>query len=522
MGRFFNTTGPCNPERHFMLPPEDRLVGAQLHRYIKDELYWMLHAPRQTGKTTFLRSWMRKLNASDNYIACYVSVEEAQGKTQATVAIPIICDAIKAYASRANIPIPTTDEVMPETMLSNIMCNWAKICDPKPLVVLFDEVDVLEGDAMVSFLRQLRSGFADKGVGKFPISVALVGLRDLRDYLVSAKDGVPINPGSPFNIKKDSATLSNFSKENIEKLFAQRTEETGQKITAEAMDYVWEQSQGQPWLVNSFFDRATTRALDDEDYSTVQLKHVREARKQMIEGRETHLDSLYYRLQDPRVREVIETIVSGEQNLNISLDNPEVQLTMDLGLVKFSEDKMLTFANPMYAEIMTRMINSAMQIMMPPRSDFKWQKEDGSLDMDSMLKEFQGFWRRHSEIWEEKSDYTEAFPHLLLMAFLQRILNGGGDIDRDAAAGSGRMDLYVKYNDYRCVIEIKLFRDYDSFKTLKEKALIQTLRYRDRFDKNTPAYLIIFDRRSEDKKADWDSRITWEVDNDNGITVIGV
>jgi hypothetical protein len=45
--RFFNTTGPCNPDDHYMLPPEDRLVGAQLHRYIRDELYWVLHAPRQ-------------------------------------------------------------------------------------------------------------------------------------------------------------------------------------------------------------------------------------------------------------------------------------------------------------------------------------------------------------------------------------------------------------------------------------------------------------------------------------------
>jgi len=40
--RFFNTTGPCNPDRHYMLPPENRLQGAQLHRYIRDELYWVL------------------------------------------------------------------------------------------------------------------------------------------------------------------------------------------------------------------------------------------------------------------------------------------------------------------------------------------------------------------------------------------------------------------------------------------------------------------------------------------------
>ncbi|MDR2115727.1 MAG: hypothetical protein LBP87_05035, partial [Planctomycetaceae bacterium] len=71
--RFFNTTGPCDPLMHYMLPPAERLVGAQLHRYIKDQLYWVLHAPRQTGKTTFLKSWMREINAGKEAIACYVS-----------------------------------------------------------------------------------------------------------------------------------------------------------------------------------------------------------------------------------------------------------------------------------------------------------------------------------------------------------------------------------------------------------------------------------------------------------------
>ena len=77
--RFFNTTGPCNPDKHYMLPPADRLQGAQLHRYVRDELYWSLHAPRQTGKTTFLQSWAKELNESGNYAVCYVSVERCQG-----------------------------------------------------------------------------------------------------------------------------------------------------------------------------------------------------------------------------------------------------------------------------------------------------------------------------------------------------------------------------------------------------------------------------------------------------------
>jgi hypothetical protein len=88
---------------------------------------------------------------------------------------------------------------------------------------LFDEVDVLQGEPLISFLRQLRGGFAGRGAGKFPSSIALVGMRDLKDYITASKGGVPPNPGSPFNIKSDSASLSNFQKDDIKRLFAQRT-----------------------------------------------------------------------------------------------------------------------------------------------------------------------------------------------------------------------------------------------------------------------------------------------------------
>jgi hypothetical protein len=110
--RFFNTTGPCNPDDHYMLPPEERLVGAQLHRYIKDKLYWVLHAPRQTGKTTFLQSWMKEINAipegaqGAEAISCYVTVERCQGISEPEKAMPAICHAIQEFAGSGTIYAP--------------------------------------------------------------------------------------------------------------------------------------------------------------------------------------------------------------------------------------------------------------------------------------------------------------------------------------------------------------------------------------------------------------------------------
>ena len=167
--RFFNTTGPCNPWDHYMLPPADRLIGAQLDRYIRDQLYWVLHAPRQTGKTTFLQSWAAEINSGKEAVACYVSVEACQGMTDRAEVMVTINKAICAFSESAALPLPVLPFDQTEFLLHRTMRKWAELVSPKPLVVLFDETDVLEGEPLISFLRQLRTGFADRGPGKFPV-----------------------------------------------------------------------------------------------------------------------------------------------------------------------------------------------------------------------------------------------------------------------------------------------------------------------------------------------------------------
>jgi hypothetical protein len=501
-----------------MLPPEDRLVGAQLNRYIKDMLYWVLHAPRQTGKTTFLKSWAREINAGREAVACYVSVEDCQGVTDPESAMITVYRDICDFAGLAGLPVPSADFKVSEGLLRSTLIKWSESVAPKPLIVLFDEVDVLAGDVMISFLRQLRGGFVSRGVGQFPVSIALVGMRDLKDYIVAAKDGKPVNPGSPFNIKADSAALSNFVRDDIAKLFAQRTEETGQQITRDALDYVYEQSKGQPWIVNSLFMRATLRILTDDDTATVTLEHVREAREQMIMARETHLDALAYRLEDPQIRTVIESLITGESNPSLAAGEA-FRMCMDLGLVTI-ERGVPQMANPIYREVIARQMTFSTQLAIPEPS-WKWQTPDGELDMDALLREFQKFWRRHSEVWEQKSDYTEAFPHLLLMAFLQRVTNGGGHIDREYAAGRGRMDLAVEYAGKCYIIEVKNIYYYDTPATVREEGLEQIQRYRDRMDASAPAYLVIFDRRPKARELSWDEKISWTVDDASKVVVLG-
>ncbi|HUX40083.1 MAG TPA: ATP-binding protein [Rectinemataceae bacterium] len=520
MARFFNTTGPCNPEKHYILPPEARLVRAQLDRYIGDELYWVLHAPRQSGKTTFLQSWMRKINAEGKALACYVSVERCQEFPDAADAIPAVCAAIREYADAFIGPAltPALPQAEPASALSAILKDWAALVAPKPLVVLFDEVDVLQDQALVSFLRQLRGGFAMRGIGTFPVSVALVGMRDLRDYLIRSKDGVALNPGSPFNIKEDSATLSSFSAEDVRGLVGQHSAETGQVFSVEAMALVYELTRGQPWLVNALCKKCVWQLCPKGE--PVGVDQIEAARELLIQERAVHLDSLVERLRDPRVKRIVQSIMVGESDPTLT-NGDDFRLTLDLGLVTMERGSP-AIANPIYRETIARVLSQGMQDAIPA-PEFRWQRPDGSLDMEALLREFQRFWRRHADLWEEKADYTEAFPHLLLMAFLQRVVNGGGRIEREYAAGRGRMDLAILYGGAWSIIEIKLVHPGDGRAATVAEGLGQVLRYRDSIDRGAGAWLVIFDRTPAGRQKSWEERLTWEVRETPGavVTVVG-
>jgi hypothetical protein len=256
------------------------------------------------------------------------------------------------------------------------------------------------------------------------------------------------------------------------------------------------------------------RILDEESTETVTIEHLREAREQMILARETHLDALAYRLEDPQISSVMESLMTGEPDPLLAQGEP-FRLCLDLGLVSL-EEGIPQVANPIYREVIARQMTYGAQLAIP-KPEWKWAKPDGTLDMDALLKEFQKFWRNNSEVCEEKLNYPEAFPHLLLMAFLQRVTNGEGRIEREYAAGRGRMDLAVEYKGGWNIIEVKLLRKNRSLASVREEGIKQILQYREQMDPAAPCYLVICDRRPD--QSDGAERLTWE--QDSGVTVVG-
>lgn len=454
MPRWFNTAGPCKPEIHYMVPPLARLP--KLERFIAQQNYFVIHAPRQSGKTTLMLALAQSLTASGRYTAVMLSVEVgAVFSNQPGRAEAAILDAWRD-AARFRLPPELHPPEWPASddgrRIGAALRAWAQ-ASPRPLVVFIDEIDALQDDALISVLRQLRDGFPNRPDG-FPQSIGLVGLRDVRDYKVASGGSERLNTSSPFNIKVESLTLQNFTLADVARLYAQHTEETGQVFTPEAVERAYELTQGQPWLVNALA-RQMVEDLQPDVSQALTIEHVNAAKEILIQRRDTHLDSLAERLREPRVRAIIEPMLAGQ-----SLDetpNDDREFLIDLGLVQRNPAGGLKIANPIYQEVIPRVLASGTEDSLPVIHP-TWLTPAGQLDADKLLDAFLSFWRQHGQPLLKSVLYHEIAPHIVMMAFLHRVVNGGGTLEREYAIGSDRMDLCLRYGKLTLAIELKVWR----------------------------------------------------------------
>jgi hypothetical protein len=516
MGRFFNTTGFCDPAKHYMVDPLRGLLR-EVYALIEKEQYYLIHAPRQTGKTTLLHALAHRINREGKYIGCVMSVEQAgvpgfteeQANARMVMALYEISGRFLSDAERPVEPVPGIS-------LKSYLTNWSK-SQTKPIVLLIDEADSLWDDVMVSFLRQLRDGFQNRPQG-FPKSIALVGLRDIREYRLKAKgDNPSLGAGSPFNVKAKSFFLAAFTHKEVKDLLQQHTDDTGQRFSKAVVDKIYEFSGGQPWLTNALTNEIIVEMLGEDFSKTIRPNMVEEAKERLIATRQTHLDSLADKLREDRVRKVALAIVSGDSPLYDDWDD-SLRYCRDLGIIK-NERRVIAFANPIYREIITRVLNSSFEGVMTGQDMFDapfYLRPDGTMDMDKLLKKFQAFYRENSEHWLERFQYKEAGHQLMLMAFLQRIVNGGGRIEREMAVGNGRTDMCAFWKNQLFPIEMKLKSKPNAMRT----GLEQLWSYLDRLGQEH-GYLVLFETKSVEH-IPWEERLKWHDVEHGGkrITVV--
>ncbi len=514
MPRHFNTTGPVFPGKHYCVDPLQRIDWAEVQHLIDSEKYFILHAPRQTGKTSTLLAIMKGLDQEEKYSTLYVNIEAAQAaRDDAESGLAIVCETIAATATTYNVE-PRLEKLTRELLansqargaLTTLLSRWAQMSD-KPIVLMLDEVDALIGDTLISLLRQIRAGYAQRPAA-FPQSIILCGVRDIRDYRIHSHHKETITGGSAFNIKAESLRMNNLNQNEVGLLYKQHTEETGQIFTADLFSALWQDTQGQPWLANALGHEMTWKDQAARNRNTpITIECYRAARERLIRSRATHLDQLTHKLKEARVHTVIAAILAGEPSIP-AMQEDDLQYVEDLGLI--TRKPHLRIANAIYQEIIPREITAPIQDAIAP--DPSWYVTPNKhLDMSKLLSQFQQFFRENADIWLQGLPYKEAGPQLILQAFLQRILNGGGRIHREYALGRKYTDLYIEWpvdevqgfygEVQRIVLELKIL--YSNLEQTIDDGVAQATAYAHQCGA-TEVHLLIFNRNAQ---VSWDDRI---------------
>ncbi|MDR1039353.1 MAG: AAA-like domain-containing protein [Deltaproteobacteria bacterium] len=550
----FNIAGPCIPSEHYMIPALNR--NDEIIDLIDQKAFFILHAPRQSGKTTLLKALTETINNVGLYHALNIPIFSSQYSDDIEVAIDLIARSIVKVAKSSSIPAIASlaDPLQSfygehvsfriENML-NFMCSNLN----KELIVFFDEADNIPDSSMITFLSQIRNGYLYRNEPNknFPRALALVGMLDIADYGTHLRsDGLSKGTGSPFNVDMDSVSLPDFTEDDIRNLYSQHTEATGQDFADSAIERAWYWTEGQPWLVNALAYLIINRKLKNDYSPKLNGAHFDEAAGSLIMQNRSHFRSLKERLKDPRILRTMDTVISGLGALPKTVLPADVEYCVKIGLLKPGPNGIYGSrpSNPIYQDVIVRILSSGILMdRIPPDFTSKWI--DGRvLDMSGLLRAFQDYWIENAEMIDSKSMaqvymtsapepisadpetplrdnvlqpptlteqnvklsgiLTESFCVLVLFAYLQRVLNGEAEIRREFALGKKFADIVATYRTRWYPIEIKIKGIMS-----KRESLAQLQGYIDRCNA-TEGWLVVFDRGTGKTLKE---KSSWEIDD---------
>jgi hypothetical protein len=501
----------------------------EAERLINNESCFVLHAPRQSGKTTFLDSLTYEINDSDKYYALNCSLATLRSiDNENDVLARIVSrinmamraseiDAIKQRAYRYDsLPGMTAPDSKVQILLNQLCLEL-----DRDLVVFFDEADCLSGPGLLTFLAQIREGhdLRHKPGCKFPVSLALAGMRDIVDRLARVRpEHGSARLAGPFTFCADSLTLADFTLAEVQALYRQHTEATGQVFEAGAAERAWHWSEGQPWLVNALAGRIVEKELGGAHSSAITAGHVDRAAEALIRRRGVHLDHLLERLKEPRVIRVMDRVLAGTNLSTTASDDDDVKYCVDLGLVASDEWGRLRPANRVYRDAMVGFLTSGISKLLPAPS--RGDRAGGGRLMSDLIGDFRRLWRDPAaSLTSRRPDnlavkYGEAAPALILYAFMAKALAGSGTrLQARYAEGRGRMDISVFHQGAEYPVGVEAADNDQPF--CQEEGLARLVECL-LAGGAKEGWLLVFD---QDREKPWAERDFWRKQTRDGLTI---
>ncbi len=491
--RYFEKSGVVDPKASYYVPLENvtNMDNQDIKTMVDLGRYFSIFAPRQSGKTTFFKEFCRRLEKDPTYVPILLSFQDYKSlPTQRfynlikkSLCRQLIGRLTLVECPRLNVikSFIETCTISDHISFRELFEELNRIVEQKKIVIFIDEFDGIPRDDLENFLISLRELYQEyKGSeDKALYSVGLVGIRNITKLIVG---GV-----SPFNIA-DQVSLPPFTFKNVHDLYAQYTEETNQSFTEGAVEKVFEETGGQPWLVNRLgtiltvnIRPGTTEPITKED--------VEKGVEMLLYEENSHFDNITEKAKQFK-ETFIEVVFDGVEYVP---GDEEQSLLLTHGLIK-AEGKGLRVSNPIYKKRFTRTFFR--DVANKVDASFKpYYLSDGHLNMERVLTDFEKYIARigvaafYSTI--RPMEVTGKFQ---LTAWLyQFVPEGEGALFYESKTGLGIMDIMLIHRDKKYIIELKIKRYSgtidEALEQLTEKYLLPEM--------VTHGYIVIFDPKTK-------------------------
>lgn len=491
--RVFENSGTVDPKTSYfvMLDNVTNTNKQDIKTMVDRGRYFTIFAPRQSGKTTFLKETCRHFQLDPTYVAILLSFQEYNSIDKArfysliekyfyaqliTRLKQVNCEkteAVEQFFSNHHI----TDHLGFKQLFEEL--NHILLF--KKIVIFIDEFDGILLSELGNFLNALRGLYQDyKFVEQKALySVGLIGIRNVTKLVVG---GV-----SPFNIA-DQVVLPPFSLKNVHDLYTQYTEETNQPFTDEAVKRVYEETAGQPWLVNRLGTILTTD-IKPGTTEPINETDVEKAIRELLLEKNVHFDNLYEKAKLYK-DSFIEVVFD---NVKYIPDNEDQGWLEQYGLIKRKETN-AEAANNIYKRRFTGTFLNEVNVSQSIDTHV-YELPEGRLNMEKILLDFAQYIGEIGvrAFYDEKKPYEKTGLFLLTAWLYRFVKSGDGNLKYEAPTGLGRMDIFLKFNRWKYIIETKVNRD--NLLITCQKGVKQVVEKYLASESYNEGYLVIFDTK---------------------------
>jgi len=492
--RYFEKSGVVDPGASYYVPLENvtNMDNQDIKTMVDLGRYFSIFAPRQSGKTTFFEGFCHELEKDTSYVAILLSFQRYKNLDKQRFYQLIQKDLYNQLMNRLNAvncrklgaisAYLDSHSLTDHISFSELFEELNQIVEFKKIVIFIDEFDGIPIDELENFLTTLRELYQryKKQTDKALYSVGLVGIRNITKLIVG---GV-----SPFNIA-DQVKLPPFILKNVRDLYSQYTEETNQPFTEDAVKKVFDETAGQPWLVNRLGTILTVN-IKPETADPITAEDVEKAIDILLYEENSHFDNI-----TEKAKQYKETFIDIVFNsVEYIPGDDEQYLLLTHGLIK-AKGKDVRVSNPIYQKRFTRTFfrESGAIVDVSVKGYFR---PDGLLNMEAILSDFEEYIMQIgvNAFYASQKPY-EKTGQFLLTAWLYQFVEGGkGDLRLEAPSGLGRMDILLIYHGHKYIIETKINRS--SLDKTVEKAINQLCGKYLLTEQVDEGYVVVFDLKT--------------------------